>query len=137
MPAAAPPEKGETLIVRPNGALDSVGQKNELIRVRFANMIDRLEEIRSLKEDFALLSEPVSDLIRSYPAAPVAASRNRGGAQAGDRDDDQALRRELGDLGSRPCPDRRTISTPPCRSCARPRPRSASRTSSSRTCAST
>ena len=67
MPAASPPEKGETIIVRPNGALDSVGQKNELIRVRFANMIDRLEEIRSLKEDFALLSEPVSDLIRSYP----------------------------------------------------------------------
>ena len=66
-PAASPPEKGETIIVRPNGALDSVGQKNELIRVRFANMIDRLEEIRSLKEDFALLNEPVNDLIRSYP----------------------------------------------------------------------
>src|SRR4051794_11184919 len=67
MPAAAPPEKGEPVIVRPNGALDGVGQKNELIRVRFANMIDRREEIRSLKEDFALLSEPVNDLIRSYP----------------------------------------------------------------------
>src|SRR5689334_15873301 len=65
-PVAAPPAKGETIVVRPNVALDSVGQKNELIRVRFANMIDRLEEIRSLKEDFALLSEPVSDLIRSY-----------------------------------------------------------------------
>ncbi|HEV2565830.1 MAG TPA: hypothetical protein VGU19_12175, partial [Microvirga sp.] len=66
-PAAPTPEKGETIVVRPNGALDSVGQKNELIRVRFANMIDRLEEIRSLKEDFALLNEPVNDLIRSYP----------------------------------------------------------------------
>ncbi|MCB8820471.1 chromosome partitioning protein ParA [Microvirga rosea] len=63
--AVAPKE--EPLHVRPNGALDSVGQKNELIRVRFANMIDRLEEIRSLKDDFTLLSEPVSDLIRSYP----------------------------------------------------------------------
>jgi crescentin len=67
VPAAAPPEKGEAIGVRPYGMLDSVGQKNELIRVRFANMIDRLEEIRSLKEDFALLNEPVNDLIRSYP----------------------------------------------------------------------
>ncbi len=65
--ALAPQERSEPIIARPNGSLDSVGQKNELIRVRFANMIDRLEEIRSLKEDFALLSEPVSDLIRSYP----------------------------------------------------------------------
>src|SRR6478735_5183695 len=63
----APGTKEEPAFVRPNGALDTVGQKNELIRVRFANMIDRLEEIRSLKEDFALLSETVSDLIRSYP----------------------------------------------------------------------
>ena len=47
--------------------LDTVGQKNELIRVRFANLIDRLEEIRSLKDDFALLSEPVHHLIRAYP----------------------------------------------------------------------
>jgi crescentin len=53
--SVAPPEKGETIVVRPNATLDTVGQKNELIRVRFANMIDRLEEIRSLKEDFALL----------------------------------------------------------------------------------
>ena len=54
-------------LARPNGKLDTVGQKNELIRVRFANLIDRLEEIRSLKDDFTLLSEPVYDLIRSYP----------------------------------------------------------------------
>ncbi|WP_243373085.1 chromosome partitioning protein ParA [Microvirga solisilvae] len=65
--AAVVPQEKEPIVVRPNGALDSVGQKNELIRVRFANMIDRLEEIRSLKEDFALLSEPVTELIRSYP----------------------------------------------------------------------
>src|SRR6476620_3255674 len=56
-----------TALARPNGKLDTVGQKKELIRVRFANLIDRLEEIRSLKDDFTLLSEPVYDLIRSYP----------------------------------------------------------------------
>ena len=99
MPAASPPEKGETMIVRPNGALDSVGQKNELIRVRFANMIDRLEEIRSLKEDFALLSEPVSDLIRSYPQLQLRLLETEAVLRQ-ETEMTQALRRELGDLGS-------------------------------------
>ena len=98
-PAASPPEKGETIIVRPNGALDSVGQKNELIRVRFANMIDRLEEIRSLKEDFALLSEPVSDLIRSYPQLQSRLLETEAVLRQ-ETEMTQALRRELGDLGS-------------------------------------
>ncbi len=99
MPAASPPGKAETPIARPNGALDSVGQKNELIRVRFANMIDRLEEIRSLKEDFALLSEPVSDLIRSYPQLQSRLLETEAVLRQ-ETETTQSLRRELGDLGS-------------------------------------
>ncbi len=96
---AAPHEKGETIVVRPNGTLDSVGQKNELIRVRFANMIDRLEEIRSLKEDFALLSEPVNDLIRSYPQLQSRLLETEAVLKQ-ETETATALRRELGDLGS-------------------------------------
>jgi len=99
VPAASPPGKAETPIARPNGALDSVGQKNELIRVRFANMIDRLEEIRSLKEDFALLSEPVSDLIRSYPQLQSRLLETEAVLRQ-ETETTQSLRRELGDLGS-------------------------------------
>ena len=98
-PAVAPPEKGETIVVRPNGALDSVGQKNELIRVRFANMIDRLEEIRSLKEDLALLNEPVNDLIRSYPQLQSRLLETEAVLRQ-ETDTTVALRRELGDLNS-------------------------------------
>jgi crescentin len=98
-PAVAPPEKGETIVVRPNGALDSVGQKNELIRVRFANMIDRLEEIRSLKEDFALLNEPVNDLIRSYPQLQSRLLETEAVLRQ-ETETTVALRRELGDLNS-------------------------------------
>jgi crescentin len=89
--------KSDPIIVRPDGALDSVGQKNELIRVRFANLIDRLEEIRSLKDDFTLLSEPVYDLIRSYPQIQSrlleteAVLKQEGESMA-------ALRREFSDL---------------------------------------
>jgi crescentin len=97
--AAAAPEKGEQIVVRHNSALDSVGQKNELIRVRFANMIDRLEEIRSLKEDFAQLSEPVTDLIRNYPQLQSRLLETEAVLKQ-ETENTVALRRELGDLGS-------------------------------------
>jgi crescentin len=99
LPAPAAPEKAEPIIVRPNGMLDSVGQKNELIRVRFANMIDRLEELRSLKEDFALLNEPVTELIRSYPQLQSRLLETEAVLKQ-ETETAQSLRRELGDLGS-------------------------------------
>ncbi|HEV2558270.1 MAG TPA: hypothetical protein VGU45_06555 [Microvirga sp.] len=70
-PVQAPPvqasEPPPPAPARQNGLLDTVGQKNELIRVRFANLVDRLDEIRSLRDDFQALSEPVFDLVASYP----------------------------------------------------------------------
>ena len=96
---AAPEGRGEPVAARPNGALDAVGQKNELIRVRFANLIDRLEEIRSLKEDFALLSEPVNDLIRNYPQLQSRLLETEAVLRK-ETETTVALRRELGDLGS-------------------------------------
>jgi len=89
--------KSEPVVVRPGAMLDSVGQKNELIRVRFANMIDRLEEIRSLKEDFALLSEPVNDLIRSYPQLQSRLLETEAVLKQ-ETENTAALRRELSDL---------------------------------------
>ncbi|MBF9234969.1 chromosome partitioning protein ParA [Microvirga alba] len=96
-PAQAPAAKDEPIAVRPNGALDSIGQKNELIRVRFANLIDRLEEIRSLKDDFTLLSEPVYDLIRSYPQIQSRLLETEAVLKQ-ETETTIALRRELGDL---------------------------------------
>lgn len=94
-PALQP--KSEPILVRPDGALDSVGQKNELIRVRFANLIDRLEEIRSLKDDFVLLSEPVYDLIRSYPQLQFRLLETEAVLKQ-ESETTVALRRELADL---------------------------------------
>ncbi|NIX78059.1 chromosome partitioning protein ParA [Microvirga sp. c23x22] len=87
----------ESVGVRPNGALDSTGQKNELIRVRFANLIDRLEEIRSLKDDFTLLSEPVYDLIRAYPQIQSRLLETEAVLKQ-ETENTTALRRELADL---------------------------------------
>lgn len=98
-PAGGAPEKGEAIAVRPNGMLDSVGQKNELIRVRFANMIDRLEELRSLKEDFTLLNEPVTELIRAYPQLQSRLLETEAVLKQ-ETEMTVALRRELGDLNN-------------------------------------
>ncbi len=97
--AAAPSAKNEVVVARHNAPLDSVGQKNELIRVRFANMIDRLEEIRSLKEDFALLNEPVNELIRSYPQLQSRLMETEAVLKQ-ESETTAALRRELGDLNA-------------------------------------
>jgi crescentin len=93
----APQPRPEPVLVRPDGALDSVGQKNELIRVRFANLIDRLEEIRSLKDDFTLLSEPVYDLIRGYPQLQSRLLETEAVLKQ-ETETTVALRRELADL---------------------------------------
>ena len=84
-------------IVRPNGSLDTVGQKNELIRVRFANLVDRLDEIRSLRDDFTALSEPVFDLISSYPQVQSRLLETEAVLRQ-EHETMSALRRELSDL---------------------------------------
>lgn len=97
--AAAAPAKEESIAVRPNGSLDSIGQKNELIRVRFANLVDRLEEIRSLKDDFTLLTEPVFDLIRAYPQIQSRLLETEAVLKH-ETETTTALRRELSDLST-------------------------------------
>ena len=98
-PEARESSRPEPVSARPGVALDAVGQKNELIRVRFANLIDRLEEIRSLKEDFALLSEPVNDLIRNYPHLQSKLLETEAVLRK-ETETTVALRRELTDLGA-------------------------------------
>lgn len=47
--------------------LDVVGQQDELLRDRVMHMVERLEEIRSLRDEFALLVEPLLALAREHP----------------------------------------------------------------------
>jgi crescentin len=93
-PQAAPPSEG---FIRPNGALDAVGQKSELIRVRFANLVDRLEEIRSLRDDFMFLTDPVFDLITTYPQIQSKLLETEAVLRQ-ERETTASIRRELTDL---------------------------------------
>ncbi len=93
-----PAQRAEAL-TWPDGALDAVGQRSELIRVRFANLVDRLDEIRSLKEDFTFLTEPVFQLLTSYPHIQTRLLETEAVLRQ-ERESNSALRRELGDLTS-------------------------------------
>jgi chromosome segregation ATPase len=96
--APLPVARGD-LIARSDGALDAVGQQSELIRVRFANLVDRLDEIRSLKEDFTYLTEPVFALLTAYPQIQTRLLETEAVLKQ-EHDSTAALRRELSDLGT-------------------------------------
>jgi crescentin len=95
---AAPAAKPEPAL-RPDGSLDTVGQRSELIRVRFANLLDRLEEVKSLKDDFALMTEPVFDLVGAYPQLQSRLLESEAVLRQ-ERDSNGTLRRELTDLSA-------------------------------------
>ena len=40
-------------------SLDAIGQRNEVVRFRVAEMSDRLEELKSLQSDFSAILEPI------------------------------------------------------------------------------
>jgi crescentin len=49
--------------------LEKVGERNELLHVRFSYMADRLEDLKSLSDDFHLLSKPIEELSTELPKA--------------------------------------------------------------------
>jgi crescentin len=83
---------------RADAPLDAVGQRGELIRVRFANLVDRLDEIRSLKDDFTSLSQPVFEVIASYPQLQTRLLETEAVLRQ-ERENAAALRREVAELG--------------------------------------
>lgn len=60
-PYAPPPPAPNTRV------LDAVGQQNEAIRIRFNNLLERFDDVISLRSEFSTLVEPVVGLISEYP----------------------------------------------------------------------
>lgn len=86
-------------VLEPNELLGVVGQQNEQIRVRIASMIERLDEINSLREDFSQLAEPVVAILSEFThlkskVLEVEVSLGR------ERENSLALRRELEDTNA-------------------------------------
>ncbi|KQT60555.1 hypothetical protein ASG54_10505 [Aureimonas sp. Leaf460] len=73
MDKAVPP-KAETEKLPPEptaqlAPLDGIGQRNELLRVRFGHMIDRLDDLKTLSEDFNQMIRPLEAIVLELPHA--------------------------------------------------------------------
>ncbi len=62
----APPEPP-----RPMLQLGSIGQRDEVVRQRIGMMMDRLEDLRSLQDDFSSLLEPLATISDELPRASM------------------------------------------------------------------
>ncbi|WP_152047034.1 hypothetical protein [Aureimonas psammosilenae] len=49
--------------------MDGIGQRSEMLRVRFSRMIDRLEELKSLGDEFNEMIEPLDSMFMELPQA--------------------------------------------------------------------
>ena len=49
--------------------MEHLGQRNELLHVRFGYMADRLEDLKTLTEDFSLLTKPIEEMATELPKA--------------------------------------------------------------------
>lgn len=47
--------------------MHEVGQRNELLHVRFSYMADRLEDLKSLSDEFHELSKPIEEIVEELP----------------------------------------------------------------------
>lgn len=80
--------------------LDGIGQRNELLRVQIGEMSERLGELRTLTDDFALLIEPV-ETIAGELSHTKARILELEALLSQETDGSQALRREVDELLSR------------------------------------
>ncbi|WP_279604776.1 chromosome partitioning protein ParA [Methylobacterium sp. J-070] len=60
-----------TVHVPPRDPLDAIGQRDELVRMRVTEMSDRLEELKTLQEDFSSVLTPLISISEELPRATM------------------------------------------------------------------
>ncbi|HEX8167721.1 MAG TPA: hypothetical protein VF601_18285 [Beijerinckiaceae bacterium] len=68
---AAGPQAGDGQIVAlkedPKSALGAIGMQDEMIRARISQMLERLDDVASLKSEFETLVDPLASFAAEYP----------------------------------------------------------------------
>lgn len=77
--------------------LDEMGQRGEMLRVRVAQLVERLEDIKSIPADFAAILEPLSAISAELPRARVRTAELEG-LLSRERESVGDLRRQVGEL---------------------------------------
>ena len=67
-PASSAPDAAK-IAPTPYAPMEHLGEQNELLHVRFGYMADRLEDLKSLTEDFNLLTRPIAEMAVELPKA--------------------------------------------------------------------
>ncbi len=62
-----PPEPPAPAAAHPYSAFDAIGQRNEMVRVRISQMMERLDDLKSLQADFTQILEPLANVATSCP----------------------------------------------------------------------
>ncbi len=82
---------------RQTGTLDAIGQRDELVRQRINMMLDRLNDLRTLQDDFGLILEPLADISGELSKASVRVAELEN-ALSQQTQSGSVLREELSDL---------------------------------------
>ena len=85
---------------KPGNFLDSIGQRDELLRVRMSEMAERLEDLKTLGEDFSQLLGPIEVISSELPFAKGRVLELEALLEQ-EVDANQTLRREVDGLSSR------------------------------------
>ncbi len=74
-PAPNPPRREEPpqpqTAPQSYSAFDAIGQRNELVRVRISQMMERLDDLKSLQADFSQILEPLANVADELPQTKI------------------------------------------------------------------
>jgi crescentin len=97
-PSDAPLPSASSRAAQASDVLDATGRQNEMLRVGMSQVLDRIDEISRLKEDFgSLIVDPVMTLISDYPQVQAKLLEAED-ALTREREAAAELRRELRDI---------------------------------------
>lgn len=69
--AAASTERAKPRSETLRSSLDSIGQRDEIVRQRIEAMVDRLDDLRTLQDDFSSILEPIISISDELPRASM------------------------------------------------------------------
>jgi crescentin len=81
-------------------SLDAIGQRNEVVRQRISEMVDRLEDLKTLQDDFSSILDPITTIAEELSRSSMR-NAELDTLLAQEQQSAAAVRREVSDLGSR------------------------------------
>lgn len=84
----------------PFSAFDAIGQRNELVRVRISQMMERLDDLKTLQADFSQILEPLAVVADELPQAKIRIAELEV-LLAREQEHIRSVRRELGEVNAR------------------------------------